>query len=825
MADKKAKVLKTLQEKAEKATADEAWQEVIQACESYMALEPGANTEIARLLDHARKYAKLDEEYEKAQQAIKSKHFGQAIELLQGIIAQDPAYRSTLRLLAEAVEASKAKDPIWRKPWFFGSIAAVVIITLGVIFGPQVWNAISKPIANQPAEATKTIPTNSPQSASPTPEDMEKYIWMAKVQPLMAWMDEIVNTPPTFIEDFSITQPYWNDMYVNQNIAITDYVTEGAFHIVEEPSELSEYVYRFPWDVSSDFLLLFNFTPNELPFGSHLNVYFRSFANFRIQSNGDWELSFNSEQGLEIDSGTTADLNANHTYQLQVFVWQDQVAILLDGKTLTYAEEIPISTGNFEIRIDSYKPIDVELDNIELWDFSRMELYELFATPPSEFNQAQSFYQPIREYLAVAPPTFQEDFETQKPYWEDIQLFGPEYNFTTLASQIFDGTLQINPTLAAVENGAPFNLQFPEMNGENIALQFDFRFNNPDASNSVGVINLRDSGDNFIFEGYSSYCDFYRDEGNIGCDLNTWSDIETPSEIQHHSFEMYKDLNSYFTILMVYYNSQWAAFLDGFFIGYADQLELVNQKISISTFSDESLEIEFDNIKFWNLDGIDIDNFRASSSGETTFDYEQILNYVWTELPITFEDDFSTANAEWGTDFDGRAISSLIQDEVLIVDNRHSELIFPTSGLFDAENFALSFDFFPGVLDQPENGSIGVEFLSSGFSGSEYYKFKISYSASSPGTDGWLYSQSDASSYKTTDTGVVGISLEGFTHVQFLVWQGNFAVFINGELVHTDSNLQTWGKSVYFVKGGEVNSRLSLDNVTFWNLDGVEINQ
>jgi hypothetical protein len=58
-----------------------------------------------------------------------------------------------------------------------------------------------------------------------------------------------------------------------------------------------------------------------------------------------------------------------------------------------------------------------------------------------------------------------------------------------------------------------------------------------------------------------------------------------------------------------------------------------------------------------------------------------------------------------------------------------------------------------------------------------------------------------------------------------LVWQGNFAVFINGELVHTDSNLQTWGKSVYFVKGGSVNSRISLDNVTFWNLDGVEINQ
>ena len=74
----------------------------------------------------------------------------------------------------------------------------------------------------------------------------------------------------------------------------------------------------------------------------------------------------------------------------------------------------------------------------------------------------------------------------------------------------------------------------------------------------------------------------------------------------------------------------------------------------------------------------------------------------------------------------------------------------------------------------------------------------------------------------TTNNGVVAITENDFNRVQILVWQGQLVVIVNETLVYTDSGLTTWGSDIYFVKGGETNSRLAMDNVTFWNLDGVE---
>ena len=153
-AEKRASELKAFKAQAEKAAKAEKWDEAVGAWESYLALEPEDGAGVEGKLQHARKYAKIAGDYAEAQDAIRKKRYGRAIELLQGIIAQEPTYKSTSRLLVEAVEANKA-IPFWRRPWVLPAVGVVALAVLGVFFGPQAWTAISTAIANRPVAATE----------------------------------------------------------------------------------------------------------------------------------------------------------------------------------------------------------------------------------------------------------------------------------------------------------------------------------------------------------------------------------------------------------------------------------------------------------------------------------------------------------------------------------------------------------------------------------------------------------------------------------------------------------------------------------------------
>jgi tetratricopeptide (TPR) repeat protein len=127
--------LTSLRSQAECATEAENWSEAVKAWEAYLALSPTDAESVEGQVEHARKYARISSDYEAAQDALRRRRYSKAIELLQGIIRQDPTYKSTSRLLVEAVEANKA-IPIWRRPWMYGAIGAIALVILGVIIGP-----------------------------------------------------------------------------------------------------------------------------------------------------------------------------------------------------------------------------------------------------------------------------------------------------------------------------------------------------------------------------------------------------------------------------------------------------------------------------------------------------------------------------------------------------------------------------------------------------------------------------------------------------------------------------------------------------------------
>jgi len=166
--EKRQSQLLEFKTQAEKAAKAEKWKDAEQAWKAYLALKPEDSTEAEADLQKAARYSKISANYTEAQNAIRKKRYGRAIELLQDIIAQEPAYKSTSRLLVEAVEANKA-TPVWHKPGLYGVVGVVLILMIGIFLGPRIWKSISTAWQRTPTMTeTHDDPTENP--STPTTE-------------------------------------------------------------------------------------------------------------------------------------------------------------------------------------------------------------------------------------------------------------------------------------------------------------------------------------------------------------------------------------------------------------------------------------------------------------------------------------------------------------------------------------------------------------------------------------------------------------------------------------------------------------------------------
>jgi hypothetical protein len=78
--------------------------------------------------------------------------------------------------------------------------------------------------------------------------------------------------------------------------------------------------------------------------------------------------------------------------------------------------------------------------------------------------------------------------------------------------------------------------------------------------------------------------------------------------------ELYNVFQQHSTFLVISYDGQFAIFLNGFLMGYIEDLEQVEQQLKLSFGSGEDFRVRIDNVKFWKLDGSDI----FSRTGEQT---------------------------------------------------------------------------------------------------------------------------------------------------------------------------------------------------------------
>jgi hypothetical protein len=249
-----------------------------------------------------------------------------------------------------------------------------------------------------------------------------------------------------------------------------------------------------------------------------------------------------------------------------------------------------------------------------------------------------------------------------------------------------------------------------------------------------------------------------------------------------------------------------------------------DEEIALGSDSVTHGNVSIDNLRFWNLDEINFGGQRDAASGTsdsaTSFDYEQTLAYIQGELPPTFEDDFTVSNEMWGVASDQRWIHNMRQAYLLEVTNQEDGgLTFPTNGLLDASNFAMRFDF-NNETNQPVD-RIGIMFSAAG-DRNPYYRTYINW-LSPVGPYLALDQINEDGDLIDLDQNEISYNPGPNTYL-ILVYDNHLVFYLNGVPVYT-TDIITRSKMVnqLFITGSQ-GSNIQIDNITFWNLDGVEIN-
>ena len=829
--DKRQAQLAAFKTQANKAAAGEKWTAAVQAWEGYLTLAPEDQAEAEAHLQHARKYARITQDYGEAQQAIRRKRYGRAIELLQSIIAQDPTYKSTSRLLVEAVEANKA-IPMWRKPWVVWSLGALVVVVLGVIFGPKLWEQVSTALQSSPSveEMTEAV-TEAEENPTPTATPHPAQAFAA---PVLAY---IANTTPDFIEDFSTPQDYWDDLNLFEDsqvqVPLSEMVSDGVLRLTDDdPNKWFDFR---PYLIAGEnFVLQFDFMSDGTARDTRVSVLFRRsqtdrFYIFENQMNGYWRI-------LEVGPGSdeytlqegNVNLDSNRFFTLKLIVVDDQFAIYLDDEPLAVIEDAKLSGEENALAVSANpfkwltpSKLQVEIDNIMFWNLDVTNLTEQEVStaedptpaPTEEPSTAQtegipSKSEPVLAYIAAQPPTFEDDFSTADMVWgstsEGLSIFalvdGGELTITDHAEDVDWTSDHAVPGLTFPTN----NL----FNATNFALQFDFTF---DGLNEIGV----------QFRSTNNQSTYYQ---VMFSSFGEWQLTQNQDEI-YLAGDSNSRLGINNTLLLIVHDQNLAIYLNDRLLYEGDDLTISGTSNRISVSGNHGSNGRFDNVKFWNLDRVEIGGQEDEAIEEDSFS-QVALKYIESQT-TTFEDDFSTTDRlVWGYTSEITPIDDelVFGGELTVVDhteqpgggvpNDHAVpgLTFPTNGLFNAENFALQFDFsfFTG---NPVK-EIGVQFRYP-YNQNTGYEINISRNGA------WTLTQNDGTISISNDYSTLNTR---YNTLLLIVKDQNLAIFLNNELLHKANDLDYFGSFTEItVLGEDHGSEAKFDNVKYWNLDGVEL--
>ncbi|MBI9051834.1 MAG: protein kinase [Anaerolineaceae bacterium] len=420
---------------AEKAAKAEKWQEAVQAWESFLALESGDRVEVEEQLQHARKYARIDGNYNEAQESIRKKHYGRAMELLLGIIAQDPTYKSTSRLLVEAEEANKA-IPLWRRARVWGGLTAAVVLVIALGFG-IVWlgqQDFTFPTAGSVPTKTSTA-TRAAPSVTPTPTlDPE----------LQAALDTIQSEEPlyqTSFDDWDTNDSGRNAALMNGNLILRSKDENGAvlgLNVFPADRYVVEFEFSISEDTSADGLCVYE-AWSDAQFDEES---WRAFSAEFYPGEDLAVLSIFDPQSREQPRIATASFDKTKSNMIRLVVLEDQITVFINGQLAYTAQDPSGSAVYFGNNLAAYNQVTCEFDHFKYWDLRDVDPAVKTALAAIQSEE----------------PLYQTSFDD----WE----FGDHPD---------NATLENGKLVLVSENQEHVGVNFGAFPSDNFAVEFEFR--------------------------------------------------------------------------------------------------------------------------------------------------------------------------------------------------------------------------------------------------------------------------------------------------------------------------------------------------------------
>ena len=814
----------------------EAWDEAIKVWQNYISLDPPDLKEAQAALDKAQQMKVIQRRYNQALVKMQAKDYPQAIELLRAVIQVDPGYKETSNLLAAAVKASRKVKPNWRRiAWVAVPVLVAVVLTIGYLgikdtggwAGFTTWldfENISEMLSLNPASPT---PENITAPSATSDQDIEDELTTYQkardfADPILA---NVSSVQPTFKEDFSTEQDYWGEATANFSpmgqpevgidVPLSDLIVNGVLQILDEPTQ--ELVYE-PNGITEflgaeDFVLQFDFTPHDFRYGSKFFFGFREEENqaYSLEMsvtesrNGNWIFGISDEGGRTTLASGSTNLNIGQPHQIQLVVKGSQIALYKNGQPLTHIEDDTVTGDRTWMWFSSYKPIQVEIDNIKFWELDKG--VEIGPGAQSFDQETEAVAASILEIIADRQPDFEEMFSSGQDYWDETRLT-PDGTF--ISGLVSDGVLRIADE-PPEETTYTFGLStetvsyyrddpFTDLLGQDFVLQFDF------------IPHEFNPGTRFMieFRGYRGqtgqkpgYYQFQlRSDGSWDIQF-----MGAEGDPLLASGSVHFELGEAAQMRVIAMGDLIALYLDNQPLTIFVDSQTTGDLNAIRILSAEKFQVDLDNIQFWSLGGVEID-LQDESPSEDTIIIEAIRSYIETQPPA-FEDVFYITDfyeVSGGSDLERGA--SGITDVAL----GWSEELPATV------DFALQFEYF--IEESSEDIFLDVDFRWGGKWTLMGYYLDID-----PTHGTWKIVKFGFPSQVLGSGQIPGSSgMDQWSKVQLVVVGDLLAVTINEELVgvyHDDK--WTWDLTRIIFGTMDESAKVRLDKVKFWSLEGVEI--
>jgi serine/threonine protein kinase len=778
---------------AQEATESENWEVAIPAWEGYLALEPDDQTEATADLQKSRQFNQVASDYAAAQKLVR-KRPNQAIELLQGITAQVPAYKETAQLIAKA-EARRDRKPIWKRPLVIGIASAIILVILGFFFAPGLINQFTSRTT-----VTPVVVEHPPSETAAAPHPAEAF-----AAPIRA---ALVDRPPDFEEDFSSPEDYWSGFYFfdDSEVSLSDMVSDGTLHLVDDdPKRWYDFQKNMIW--GRNVALQFDFMSDGTARETHVYFNIRGsqtdlFYRFSLQVNGYWAIH---EDGLEADPEKgplqegNIELEINQFHTLMLIAIDDQFAIYLDDEPLAYFEDSRLAgqenaLGAFSTY--SYRTngaaLKVDMDNIQFWNLEGAEFSGVAITPTLD-----PAIQAALDAIQNEEPAFQHSFD----FWdlgdpiENIKVAAgklivtserpgqhPYINLSNLSSDMFAVEFELSISESGSQEGRCY---FESTNGEEPTESLRTILA---GFSSSGIANL----DHYV----------HPDQWPV-LTANTF-EVSNPN-----------------IVTLIVLGEQITALVDGQILYTALDPDGSAFYYRHVLAAETNIGCEFDNYKIWDLS----EGQSGTQEEETSF-YEPVLAYIEAEVP-TFNDDFSVPTDSWedfgvGRDNSGWPLSVDVVDEALVYTYIGENVTWNApsyeNGIFTASNFVLEYEFEP--TEDMEN----IGFLGFHIRGNEnaFYSFRWNPSSATWTTEINVLNP-DAVNFSGTILAETEESIASPTRFRVIAFGDTFAIFANDQLVTVmeDSRIQGDSNSIFF--SSRADFQIKINNIKFWNMDGAEI--